>query len=141
MNYAFFPIWNAVTLYLNDGCHGSFISTDVYHRFISLMWRTYMKLKGTRYPVHVINLQFSHNKTLSFLQISRSKSVSFGQLHPCVQFVDRLNWHIYEIVCWSTSHCLVEQPVYRCRHTIDWLGKKEKCLSTRNYFLCNRQLD
>jgi hypothetical protein len=107
----FFPIRSAVILFLNDGCHGSFISTNVYHRFISLMLRTYLKLKGTTYPVHVINLQFSHNKTLSFLQISRNKSVSFGQLHPCVQFVGRLNWHIYEIVCWSTSHCLVEQPV------------------------------
>jgi hypothetical protein len=65
MNYAFFPICSAVILFLNDGCHGSFISTDIYHRFISLMSRTYLKLKGTTYPVHVINLQFSHNKTVS----------------------------------------------------------------------------
>jgi hypothetical protein len=127
MNYAFFPICSAVILFLNDGCHGSFISTNVYHRFISLMLRTYLKLKGTTYPVHVINLQFSHNKTLSFLQISRNKSVSFDQLHPCVQFVGRLNWHIYEIVCWSTSHCLVEQPVQVLPyHTLDSLGKSER---------------
>jgi hypothetical protein len=73
MNYAFFPICSAVILFLNDGCHGSFISTDIYHRFISLMSRTYLKLKGTTYPVHVINLQFSHNKTVSCKLVERNQ--------------------------------------------------------------------